>query len=129
MANYRYTCNDDDYALSYLIAEAEETARQVKLWTLYNSGIPALPDHKWVIRGTKIEEVPDYSNLTKDHYCFRLYKYEHCNKETWNDDQGFEVWKNYLLDPSCNNFFKLIYTWDIRDLIPDGFKLDKKEEK
>jgi hypothetical protein len=120
-------------ALSYAIAAAEDAANQVKLWTLYNNGIPPLPDHNWKITyydhagnyNVRITEEPDYSNITKDHYCFRLYMYEHWNKESWNEDEGFELWKESVTNPGLNNLFKMVYTWDIRTLVPDSGTLMK----
>jgi hypothetical protein len=121
----------DDLALSYAIAAAEDAVKQVKMWTLYNNGVPPLPDHKWVVTNydhagnydVRISEEPDYTNLHRDHYCFRQYKYQHENKESWNEDKAFELWCECVKNNNLNSVFKLCYFWNINDLIPDSVKL------
>lgn len=100
-------------------------ANRLKELRDYFNNIPARPGYKWIYSDHglhSVYQVIDLDNATNEHPVFLDYMKSN-NVSKNRTTEVFNFWLDAHLNPSINNEFKLTYTFQMENLIPENAKL------
>lgn len=90
----------------------------------YFKGESAHPGYKWEYDNERheVHQQLDLSNVSPTHPVFLEYVKDQ-NLDIKDYDEAYELWLKCNTEGGVNNLFKLVYSFKMKELIPDNVKL------